>query len=81
MFAPFAQDSEMIGSPEQTWMINFRVDDLDAIVEQLRSAGETVSVDPSATRTAASPRFATPRATAFSSGSRWIPSSGQRSGP
>jgi predicted enzyme related to lactoylglutathione lyase len=43
-FAPFQQDSEMIGPPEHTWMINFRVDDLDAIVEQLRSAGETVEV-------------------------------------
>ena len=45
-FAPFPQDSDMIGPPEHTWMINFRVDDLDAIVEQLRSAGETVDVDP-----------------------------------
>jgi hypothetical protein len=46
VFAPFQQDSEMIGPPEHTWMINFRVDDLDAVVEQLRSAGETVDVDP-----------------------------------
>ena len=45
-FAPFPQDSEMIGPPEHTWMINFRVDDLDAIVDRLRSAGETVDVDP-----------------------------------
>jgi glyoxylase I family protein len=37
-FAPFPQDSEMFGPPEHTWMINFRVDDLDAIVEQLRAA-------------------------------------------
>jgi predicted enzyme related to lactoylglutathione lyase len=27
-------------------MINFRVADLDAIVEQLRAAGEAVEVDP-----------------------------------
>jgi glyoxylase I family protein len=46
VFAPFQQDSEMIGPPEHTWMINFRVDDLDAIVDQLRGAGETVDVDP-----------------------------------
>ena len=46
VFAPFQQDSEMIGPPEHTWMINFRVDDLAAIVAQLRSAGETVDVDP-----------------------------------
>ncbi|HKG65933.1 MAG TPA: VOC family protein [Solirubrobacteraceae bacterium] len=45
-FAPFDQGSEMIGPPEKTWMINFRVDDLDEIVDQLRSAGETVDVDP-----------------------------------
>jgi glyoxylase I family protein len=46
VFAPFEQDSAMIGPPEQIWMINFRVDDLDAIVDQLRRAGETVDVDP-----------------------------------
>ena len=46
VFAPFPRDAEMIGPPEHTWMINFRVDDLDAIVTQLRVAGETVEVDP-----------------------------------
>jgi glyoxylase I family protein len=46
VFAPFPQDSDMIGPPEHSWMINFRVDDLDAVVEQLRGAGETVDVDP-----------------------------------
>jgi glyoxylase I family protein len=45
VFAPFSQDSQMIGPPEHTWMINFRVDDLDAMVTQLRDAGETVEVD------------------------------------
>ena len=45
-FAPFPQDSAMIGPPDHTWSINFRVDDLDAIVAQLRAAGETVDVDP-----------------------------------
>jgi predicted enzyme related to lactoylglutathione lyase len=46
VFAPFPQDAEMIGPPEHTWMINFRVRDLDALVEQLRGAGESVDVDP-----------------------------------
>ncbi len=46
VFAPFQQDSEMIGPPEHTWMINFRVDDLDAMAAQLRAAGESVTVDP-----------------------------------
>ncbi len=45
-FAPFEQDSRMIGPAEKTWMINFRVADLDAIVAQLREAGEEVTVDP-----------------------------------
>jgi glyoxylase I family protein len=46
VFAPFELDSEMIGPPEHTWMINFRVADLDAIVTQLRAAGEEVELDP-----------------------------------
>ena len=46
VFAPFQQDSEMVGPPERTWMINFRTDDLDAIVAQLRVAGERVEIDP-----------------------------------
>ena len=46
VFAPFDHDSQMIGPPEHTWMINFRVDDLEAMVAQLREAGETVEVDP-----------------------------------
>jgi glyoxylase I family protein len=46
VFAPFELDSEMIGPPEHTWMINFRVAGLEAIVEQLRAAGEEVEVDP-----------------------------------
>jgi glyoxylase I family protein len=46
VFAPFQQDSEMIGPPEHTWMINFRVDDLDAMVAKLRDAG--IEVEPHA---------------------------------
>ena len=46
VFAPFELGSEMIGPPEHTWMLNFRVADLDAIVAQLRAAGEEVTVDP-----------------------------------
>jgi predicted enzyme related to lactoylglutathione lyase len=46
VFAPFPQDSEMIGPLEHTWMINVRVDDLDAMTAQLRNAGEAVEVDP-----------------------------------
>ena len=38
VFAPFPQDSEHLGDAAKHWMINFRVGDLDAMVEQLRAA-------------------------------------------
>jgi glyoxylase I family protein len=46
VFAPFPQDSEYFGDAQKQWMINFRVRDLDAMVEQLRSARIDVVVDP-----------------------------------
>lgn len=46
IFAPFAQDSDYFGRAEQQWMINLRVRDLDAMVEQLRAANINVSMDP-----------------------------------
>ena len=46
VFAPFEQATEYFGRPEQQWMINFRVRDLDAMVEQLRAAKIEVAVDP-----------------------------------
>jgi len=45
VFAPFPQDSDYFGNPDKTWMINFRVRDLDAMVQQLRAARITVTVD------------------------------------
>jgi glyoxylase I family protein len=44
-FAPFPSDTKF-GRPEQSWMIDFRVSDLDAMVAQLRASGEKVKVDP-----------------------------------
>lgn len=44
MFSPFAQDSKYFGDGAQQHMINFRVDDLDALLQQLESAG--VRIDP-----------------------------------
>jgi predicted enzyme related to lactoylglutathione lyase len=41
-FAPFKQDTEYFGRPQQSWMVNFRVADLQAMVAQLRAAGITV---------------------------------------
>jgi glyoxylase I family protein len=46
VFAPFPTETEMFGPPEQTWMINFRVRDLDAMAKQLSDAGIEVAVDP-----------------------------------
>jgi len=44
VFAPFPQDTDYFPADKQ-WMINFRVRDLDAMVEQLRSAKIDVKVD------------------------------------
>jgi predicted enzyme related to lactoylglutathione lyase len=41
-FVPFQKDTKYFGKPEQTWMVNFRVADLKAMVAQLRAAGVTV---------------------------------------
>jgi glyoxylase I family protein len=43
-FAPFPKDTSF-GKKDQSWMINFRVNDLDAMVAQLRAYGEKVRVD------------------------------------
>ncbi len=37
---------DQFGAPDRVWAINFRVADLDGIVEQLRAAGTEVVVDP-----------------------------------
>jgi glyoxylase I family protein len=44
-FAPFPKDTKYFGRMDQGWMINFRVNDLDAMVAQLRASGEVVTVD------------------------------------
>jgi predicted enzyme related to lactoylglutathione lyase len=41
-WALFDRDTEYFGRPEQAFMVNFRVADLDAMVAQLRSAGVEV---------------------------------------
>jgi len=46
VFAPFPADSDYFGRPAQQWMINFRVRDLDAIVDQLHLMKIEVKVDP-----------------------------------
>jgi predicted enzyme related to lactoylglutathione lyase len=42
VFAPFNKDTKYFGKPEQAWMVNFRVADLEAMIAQLRAAGITV---------------------------------------
>ncbi len=46
VFAPFPADTEYFKRPQQMWMINFRVRDLDVMVAQLRAVGIAVEVDP-----------------------------------
>jgi predicted enzyme related to lactoylglutathione lyase len=45
-FTPFAMDTDYFGSPQQAWMLNFRVRSLDAMVAQLQKANIEVKVDP-----------------------------------
>ena len=42
VFAAFTEDSDSFGAPEKTWKINFRVSDLDGMIDRLRDAGVTV---------------------------------------
>ena len=46
VFAPFPEDSEYFGAPENQWMLNLRVDDLDAAIGALTAAGIPVDPDP-----------------------------------
>jgi predicted enzyme related to lactoylglutathione lyase len=41
-WAVFDEDTDYFGRPEQAFMVNFRVADLDAMLAQLRSAGVEV---------------------------------------
>ena len=45
-FAPFPRDTTHFGNASQSWMINFRVRDLDAMITQLRRANIEVTPDP-----------------------------------
>ncbi|MCB1350524.1 MAG: VOC family protein, partial [Maritimibacter sp.] len=42
VFSPFAQDTDYF-APNQAFMLNFRVDDLDAMLAELQAAGIAVS--------------------------------------
>jgi D-3-phosphoglycerate dehydrogenase len=42
VFAPFKADTKYFEPSESSFMINFRVDDLDGLLERLRAAGATI---------------------------------------
>lgn len=56
MWAPFESDTTYFGSPMQQAMVNFRVDDLDALLSDLAAAG--VEIVPERSQEAAVGRFA-----------------------
>ena len=45
-FAPFPIDTDYFGNPQQAWMINFRVVNLDRMLAQLQEKGVEAKVDP-----------------------------------
>jgi catechol 2,3-dioxygenase-like lactoylglutathione lyase family enzyme len=42
VWSPFPADTDYFGTSGQAWMVNYRVTDLDAMLEQLRAAGVPV---------------------------------------
>lgn len=45
VFSPFDEETEYFGRREQQWMINFRVDNLSLIVDQLRASDIDVEIN------------------------------------
>jgi predicted enzyme related to lactoylglutathione lyase len=45
IWSPFPQDTTYFGRPEQAFMVNLRVPDLDAMLAQVRAMGATVVDD------------------------------------
>ena len=46
VFAPFPSDTEYLGDPSKSWMINLRVENLESMIAQFRGAGIEVALDP-----------------------------------
>ena len=42
VWSPFPRDTSYFGDPDQAWMVNYRVDDLDAMLSALRAKGVRV---------------------------------------
>jgi glyoxylase I family protein len=45
-FAAFPETTKYFGDPNKSWMLNFRVRDLDKMAAQLQAAGIEVKIDP-----------------------------------
>ena len=45
VFAPFKQNTTYFGRPEQQFMINFRVNDLDGFLKTLEAAGVRIDTE------------------------------------
>ena len=45
-FAPFPETSNYFGDANKSWMLNFRVRDIDKMAAQLEAAGIAVKIDP-----------------------------------
>ena len=58
VFQPFVNDTDYFGNDAKMWMLNFRVDDIDAMVAQLRAADIEVHMDDLAGEYAEIGRFA-----------------------
>jgi hypothetical protein len=73
VFTPFPADGDDFAT-ERQWMLNLRVDGLDAVVAALTTAGIEVTTNPDWTCPAsvASPASAIPRATRSSSGNQMM---------
>jgi glyoxylase I family protein len=46
VFSPFPQTTDYFGDAQKSWMVNFRVRDLDNMAAQLQAAGIAVKIDP-----------------------------------
>ncbi|NAZ78002.1 VOC family protein [Kineococcus sp. T13] len=78
VLAPLARDSEHFGGEAHSWALNFRVADLDAMVEQLRRDGVAVDVDP---QTHPNGRFATLQDPEGNPVQLWQPAGADQRGP
>ena len=46
VFAPFPDETDYFGSPENQWMLNLRVDDQEGMAARLGAAGIAVEIAP-----------------------------------